>query len=261
MRFKIRTTAPEHGAQPYAWGVSSEGQCTWGAYYRAIEAGFTPPCWWDRDTKTGSYTNANLWLQNWRDPWEVKGPDYIPVAGDIAVFDGQYGHVIFIERVVGDTATISDWNRVAPLTYASDEWQLGKSPSGIGSLLGYLHYPGDPVLPVERNTEVDQIQTMDDTLRIRTAPSLNADVVGFVQLGYYNVLDQKDADGYTWYEIAKDRWCANITTIYLPADEDEDIIRLIKEYSQRMQNKVKELTEENKDLKNTMKQIHDLSEV
>ena len=97
-----------------------------------------------------------------------------------------------------------------------------------GDLLGVLHYPYSPVSTVERNENVNQIETTDEQLRIRTAPSLTAEIVGHVQLGYYNVLSQTDADGYTWYEISKDRWCANITTNYLPAEQNDFVRQLEK---------------------------------
>lgn len=242
--FPVRTTAPIEGQEPYRWDIPSQGQCTWGAYYRCIEASFSPCCWFDRQTQSGSYTNAKLWLENYRDPWEVKGADYKPVAGDVAVFDGNYGHVIFIERVDGKTALISDWNRVAPLTYASDNWEWGTQLKGCGPLLGYLHYPYSSTEPVERNENVDQIQTTDETLRIRNKPSLSGEIVGHVQIGYYNVLRQEEADGYVWYEIAQNKWCANITTKYLPA-QSSDVMGEIKKYFDMMEAKVKALSEEN----------------
>lgn len=255
--FKIRTTAPIPPQEPYKWGVDSEGQCTWYTYYRAIEVGYTPPCYWDRATRTGSYTNAKLWLQNFREPWEVKGPDYRPVAGDIAVFDGEYGHVIFIERNDG---LISEYNRITKGGFDNDIWKFGTTLAGCGPLLGYLHFPVDSVSPVERNEAVNQIQTTDTSLRIRKLPSLDGEIVGHVQIGYYNVLSQKEADGYTWYEIAKDRWCANITTKYLPAD-DTDILAEIERYLESMKSKMQEMNKENIDLKERLDKINELSKV
>lgn len=98
--FAVRTTPVKEGEEPYAWGVPSVYQCTWFAYFRSFSALGSYPCFWDRATKTGSYTNAKDWLENYRDPWVVKDKDYTPVAGDIAVFDGEYGHVQFMETDV-----------------------------------------------------------------------------------------------------------------------------------------------------------------
>lgn len=256
--FAVRTTAPLRDNPYYKWGVESEGQCTWGVFYRCAECSFSPPCYWDRATKTGSYTNAKLWIENWREPWEVKGSDYKPVAGDIAVFDGEYGHVAFIERVDGKQCLISDWNRVAPLTYASDTWEYGTRLKGCGELIGYLHFPYETVETVDRNPNVNQIQTTDDSLRIRSLPSLSGEIVGHVQIGYYNVLSQRDADGYTWYEIAKDRWCANITVNYLPI-ADEDIIKELERYFNAMKQQITVLKDENTDLKKSFKEVYTIS--
>jgi len=268
MTFKVRKIAPVYPEQPYSWDAQSKGQCTWYAYYRAIEVGFNPPCWWDRATLTGSYTNAKDWLENYRDPWEVKGPDYTPTAGDIAVFDGNYGHVAFIERNNNDgTCTITDYNRVAPETFALDTWKIGVSLTSTGKLIGYLHWPTTEkvVNPVKRDITRDQIKTTDTTLRIRSFPSLNGKIVGHIKFlenenfGYQNVLGQTESDGYTWYKIDKDRYCANITTEYLPA-EGSDILAEIERYLNAMSEKVRTVTDENTELKTKLDTIAEIAD-
>lgn len=238
--FKPRTSPVAVGTVPYAWGVESVYQCTWYAYYRALEVGFSAPCWWDRATKTGSYTNAKEWLKEYRDPWQVKGTDYKPVAGDILVYDGEYGHVIFCET---DILT-SEYRNGDPNSFRN-----AKIGDFNGKLLGVLHYPYQPVMPVERNENAPQIKTTDETLRIRKEPSLNGEIVGHVQLGFYNVLSTKENDGYTWYEISPNRWCANITTEYLPPSED-DFIKKIEEYFNAMKREINSITGERDEYKN-----------
>lgn len=248
--FKIRTTPVIQGTQPYKWNTDSTYQCTWYSFYRALEVGYSPPCWYDRDTEFGSYTNAKDWLANYRDPWEVKGLDYTAQAGDIVVYDGTYGHVQFMET----NTMYSEYANGNP-----ESFKNGKLNEYYNkNILGYLHFPLEAVEPVERNTSVNQIQTTDAELRIRTKPSLNGEVVGYVQLGFYNVLDQKNADGYIWYKLAKDRWCANVSTIYLPSDET-DIIKEIEQYFNSMKDKVNTLSNENTDLKDDMRKIDEIS--
>lgn len=251
--FKVRTTPVEVGTKPYAWDIPKDKiyQCTWYSFYRALEVGYSAPCYWDRATKTGSYTNAKEWLDNFREPWEVKDRDYTPVAGDIAVFDGNYGHVQFLETDV----MYSEYSNGNPNSFRNGNF-VKKS-----NLLGFLHFPLSSVDPVERNNNVDQIETTDATLRIRTKPSLKAEIVGYVQIGYYNVLQTKEADGYTWYEIEKNRWCANVTTNFLPKSGDIDIVKRIKEFAKDMQNKVDSLNNENQKYKETLNEIHDLSKL
>ena len=250
--FTPRTTPLVVGEQPWNWSpdCDSKFQCTWWVFYRCLSVSFSAPCYYDRPTKLGSYTNAKEWIKNFREPWEVKSPDYKPVAGDIVVYDGEYGHVQFME-----TDTIySEYAKGNPNSFKN-----GKLDEYYNkSILGYLHYPLNVVEPVERNASVNQIQTTDVELRIRTKPSLSAEVVGYVQLGYYNVLDSKVADGYTWYKLDKDRWCANVSTIYLPSDET-DVIKEIERYFNSMKDKVATLSNENAEMKDDMRKIDEIT--
>ena len=246
----IRTTPVSEGTKPYAWGVESVYQCTWYAYYRALENGMSAPCYWDRATKTGSYTNAKDWLENYREPWEVKDVNYTPKAGDILVYDGEYGHVIFMET---DVMT-SEYRNGDPNSFRN-----AKLGDFKGDLLGILHYPYEPLNPVERNENVAQIETTDDSLRIRTEPSLEAEIVGHVQIGYYNVLDSKENDGYTWYEIAKDRWCADITTKYLPG-ESSDFVKEIEKWANDMVTTIKTKDKTIDDMRADFEKIGEVAE-
>lgn len=257
--FKPRTSPVVVGTQPYAWGVESVYQCTWYAYYRALEVGFSAPCWWDRATNTGSYTNAKDWLKEFRDPWEVKDNSYKPVAGDILVYDGEYGHVIFMET---DVMT-SEYRNGDPNSFRN-----AKIGDYRGELIGVLHYPYESVLPVERNENVAQIETTDEQLRIRTEPSLSSEIVGHVQIGFYNVLneakatleDKAQVPGLEcWYEISKDRWCANITTNYLAA-ESSDFVKEIEKWANEMVNTIKSKDKTITDLKADMKQIGEVAD-
>ena len=255
----IRREPVAEGTKPYVWGAESTYQCTWYAYYRCGEKSLSYPCWFDGHGSTGygSYTNAKEWLSCWRDPWEVKDRSYVPVENDIAVFDGEFGHVMFIEEVDGALAICSEYRNGDPNSFRLFNWKIGTDYTG--TLLGYLHCPYAPCEPVSRNDTVDQIQTTDDNLRIRTKPSLNGDIIGYVGLGYYNVLDTKTADGYTWYKLAKDRWCANITTVFLPAEDD--IIKQIDAMFKSLKSKVSEKQREVDSLNDRMRKIHDLSDV
>lgn len=251
MEFAVRTNPVEWGTEPYIWTGGTIYQCVWFCYGRAGEAGLPDPCYNNRATKTEGYNNAKTWLNNYKEPWEIRDTNYTPVKGDIAVFDGTYGHVVFFET----DDMISEYSNGDPNSFRNRDWaSMGKS-----NLLGFLHLPFDPVEPVERNTNVDQIQTTDESLRIRTKPSLDGEIVGHVQLGFYNVLDIKEADGYRWYRLGKDRWCADVSTIYLPADED--IIKLIEEYLNRMKAEVKELAKERDDYKDRLRKINDISKL
>lgn len=246
-----RTQAVQQGESPFAWGVESVYQCTWFCYYEALWHGMSAPCYFDRATKTGSYTNAKLWLNEYREPWiPITDPSYKPVQGDILVYDGEYGHVIFMET---DVLT-AEYRNGDPNSFRN-----AKLGDYKGNLLGVLHYPYSPVSTVERNENVNQIETTDEQLRIRTAPSLTAEIVGHVQLGYYNVLSQTDADGYTWYEIAKDRWCADITTKYLPG-ESSDFVKEIEKWANDMVTTIKTKDKTIDDMRADFEKIEEVAE-
>ncbi len=254
----IRTTPVVYGTTPYDWNSKYKWECSWYVYYRCGEKGLPYPCWWDRATETGTFTDANLWVENYRDPWEVKGKDYIPVENDIVVFNGEHGHVAFIEKVEGNRALLSQYMSGKEDSFSNYSWEIGTSYTG--PLMGYLHCPYKIVETVPRNTKVNQIETTDDTLRIRNKPSLNGEIVGHVQIGFYNVLNESQSDGYTWYEISKDRWCADITTKYLPASEEDDFMKKIEEYFNKLKGEINTLSEQNNAYKDKLKKIHELSE-
>lgn len=251
----MRTTPVEVGTKPYNWNTQYVYECTWYCYGRCGEKSLPFPTWWDRATETGSYTHAKKWLENYRDPWIPMGKDYIPVENDIVVFDGEYGHVAFIEKVDNGVAILSQYKNGDPNSFSNYAWKIGTDYTG--NLLGYLHCPINIVPTVDRNPSVDQIETTDITLRVREKPSLDSLIVGHVQLGYYNVLDTEKSDGYTWYKIAPNKWCANLTVNFLSAEDD--IIRKLEEYFNNMKAEVGNLKDENSSLKQDMNSINEIT--
>ena len=142
----IRTEAPT--TYPYRWDMSTTGQCTWYAYFRAIEESGLSPCWHTGiHTKGyGYYRDAKYWLIHPRTPWQsITSKSYVPVAGDIVVFDGQYGHVSYIEKMNSDgTCLLSNYNRYRDGKqykefYLIDNWAKGTPLAGTTAVLGYLH--------------------------------------------------------------------------------------------------------------------------
>ena len=78
---------------------------------------------------------------------------------------------------------------------------------------------------VERDTTKNQVEVLVDSLRVRTAPNLNGEILGFANKGFYNVLEQKENDGYLWFKIADDQWIATNDewTKYYPANDYEKL--------------------------------------
>lgn len=152
MSWTPRTTAPAYGTPPYDWNAFTRGQCTWYAYWRVQEEGYSPPCWQTGSGSSGSgaYNHAATWLDHYRDPWQVKSTSYTPVPGDLAVFStaDPAGHVAVIESIVDSTtAMISDYNIRLDESFWYRSWTIGGGIGSTGVLIGYLHYPSSGPTP------------------------------------------------------------------------------------------------------------------
>lgn len=70
------------------------------------------------------------------------------------------------------------------------------------------------VQPVDRDILKDQIICHEEGLRVRTGASISKTVIGhLLKDRFYNYLDTVDSDGYTWYKIANNQWCAGIDSL------------------------------------------------
>lgn len=64
--------------------------------------------------------------------------------------------------------------------------------------------------PVERNSNIEQVEVLITNLRCRTQPVLDKNnVIGFAKVGYYNLINKTSDGTYMWYEIEKDKWVAD----------------------------------------------------
>ena len=167
--------------------------------------------------------------------------------------------------------SMEEWSNWVVKNYPDrfyNEMSLEKLNAQVGAEPTYILSMPDTIDTVERNEDVNQILTTDTALRIRTAPSLSASIVGHVQIGYYNVLaieeassadkkQYKEAHGEDlecWYEIGKDRWCGNVSTEFLPKKSSDDISKAIEIIVKA----AKELQEENNRYKEGLKNISDI---
>ena len=92
--------------------------------------------------------------------------------------------------------------------------------------------------PVSRDTSVNQIEIMIDTLHARKRPELNtATIIGLIKKGMYSINATRDmrheaSNGYLWYEVEPSVWIAysvnwavlhEANTSVPPAIDDRDI--------------------------------------
>lgn len=79
--------------------------------------------------------------------------------------------------------------------------------------------------PVERNTKIDQIEVIVDSLRARKEPSLNGAILGYINKGFYDIQEKVNADNYDWYKV-QDMWIAynkDWENIYTHEETKEEI--------------------------------------
>ena len=174
--------------------------------------------------------------------------------GSIAVFDGNSGHVAFVERVIDSThalITESQYDKNKNLRnykyWQKDiiELQVGKATlDGVGKLLGFLYLTIDDIR-VNRDYNKEQIEITKEMVNVRGTPNGNVIRDGcYAPMGIYNVISKRKVDGYMWYMLDKANWVREGDWLnYYPVDDFEA------------------LKKENEELKRVLKEINSLSEV
>lgn len=97
----------------------------------------------------------------------------------------------------------------------------------------------DVVQPVERDEQKDQLICHEADLRVRTGASLSKEVLGYLQKDkYYDWFETTDAEGYTWFKLADNQWCAKIKSVdvlpkqeYYTAQEGDTLESIAKKFS------------------------------
>ena len=154
---------------------------------------------------------------------EVKQGDKLGTRGNTGISSGVHLHFEIWKCPKGYTYKSSDCSKYAvdptKYTYLFDGQVMAGTPS----------LPAKPkeeeiIKPkvVEKDIYKHQVEVLSTTLRVRTSPSLNGTYYCTCPSGLFNVLQQKEADGYVWDEIEKDRWIATKEgswTVDYPATE------------------------------------------
>lgn len=61
------------------------------------------------------------------------------------MFDGNYGHIVVVEKNEGNKVFISEYNRIIKEGFDNDYWEIGGKLSGCGPFKAYLHNPNRPI--------------------------------------------------------------------------------------------------------------------
>ena len=165
-----------------------------------------------------------------------------PKVGAIACWQGgstKQGHVAIVEKVVSNTEILTSESAYGGKAFYTKTRKKGNGLWGMSSkykFQGFVYNPNIAKItkPVERNTAVDQLEVIKSKLRIRTEPSLKGEILGFAELGYYNDLETKEADGYIWHKVAENNWLAEVEgyVILLPTYKvgDKVVFKQIPDY-------------------------------
>lgn len=136
---------------------------------------------------------------------KVKKGQTIGFMGNSGYSNGQHLH---FELRRGANAKA---NSIDPITYlfVEDRTIFVNPTSKEYDLIRYREI--SPVIPVPVNSAVDQIEVRLSFLNCRNKPSVKeGERLGFLAEGYYDVKEVTEAEGYTWYRIGIDKWCAGV---------------------------------------------------
>lgn len=174
-------------------------------------------------------------------------------TGSIAVFNGTYGHVAFVERKIDETHALisqSQYDKNKSLRnykyWEKREIELvvGKATlSGVGELLGFIYLDIDDIR-VNRDSNKEQIEITSEMVNVRATPNGNVARKGcYAPLGIYNVLSTKQVDDYTWYNLDKNNWVREGDWLtYYPKNDYDNLLKENIELKERLR-KIKELCE------------------
>lgn len=148
---------------------------------------------------------------------------YEMTAGDVCIWDGwngnEFGHIAIFDNWDGNSNWYFSQNPGASSVRECD------LPSKMYAFR--LRKPKPSITPnVARDEYINQLEVTVPNLRVRTAPSTGAEILGYASVGFYNYYETRDSDGYTWYRIADNQWVASSgewTKIYPAKAKDKYI--------------------------------------
>lgn len=159
----------------------------------------------------GGYPAAKQW---YNDTTFAKGSEL--KEGSIAVFDGNSGHVAYVEKVISKNRAIISQSQYDPNKSLRNykywekrevELTVGKATmSGIGPLIGFIYLPIED-LRTKRDANFEQIEITEDMVNVRISPNDDPFTQGcYIPTGIYNILSRQNDGTYYWYEVETNHW-------------------------------------------------------
>lgn len=138
----------------------------------------------------------------------VRKGQVIGYMGNSGYSNGQHLH---FELRKGSNTKISS---VDPLGYLFVEDEAIYVNPDSKQYNRILHKKTTVGSPVPRDETRLQVEVITPTLNARAGYGLSAKRLGYATLGLYNVISEKDADGYTWAEIEEGVYVAQKEGVY-----------------------------------------------
>ncbi len=145
-------------------------------------------------------------------------------VGDVFVENGNYGHIGMALGgydnsgfdVIDQNGQTSKTVKVYKRTYKSYLFGFLRPKAEYLKKL-YADLPE----PIDKNVDVNQISCDGSKINCRVSGGLKADIIGYMTKGFYNVIRTAEADGYKWYEVESNKWCAQVSgVVYYPKENE-----------------------------------------
>lgn len=147
-------------------------------------------------------------------------------------------------------------------------WALDKESQMVGGQPEHILVRPMTLFPVDEDPSKNQIQTTETSLRIRAGADLQSEIIGHVSVGFYDVISiaeaseedrMREPELKCWYQIAKDRWIANLTTIYHEGSGEENPAETIQRCLNTLTATITKLTNESKAKDDLIALIHEMT--
>ena len=229
-------TNPYYRSKTFNKGLNTDldiPNCTQFAVCRSYEAcEVDKPFVMFRNRSAGSYPNAKNFFED-----SILPKGYDLKEGSIAVFDGNFGHVAFVEQVIDKNHAIISQSQYSSNKSRRDymyfekrevELTVGKATlSGIGKLIGFVYLPIKEIR-VSRDVKKEQILIKEEMVNVRIEPEGDVFAKGlYCPMGLFDVLDSKEVNGYVWYELEPNHWVreGGWSEYYPKEDYNEELMK------------------------------------
>ena len=256
MQFNIRTTKPPAGNKNYikttygGWntcviGSPTDKDCNVLSNCVGYASGRFNEIYNEITGHTGSHkwNILNCNAENFIERAEQLGLKIskTPTLGGIMVWqkgslnwqDGA-GHVSVVEKIIDDNTIYtseSAWGGSAfynsTRRNTNGRWGMGSAYSFRGCIVNPAVKTIKVASNVKRDETKEQVEVLVPDLNVRMEPSTKATRIGFAKKGYYDILNKKVAEGYTWLNIAEDQYIAfnnEWEKILEPKKEEEPVV-------------------------------------